>query len=425
MAIDARGPRAALPLVWLISRRGGAALATSIALASAVAGCGSDDAPAAGGGAEADAGDASADVAPADDASDATSEGDAAPADPLSWPVDARGPYSPAYHVGHVTYQPTGGLASRTIEVHYWYPTSEPNAVRPKYLNAFSDPESSVDAPPAASAYTGGYPVLVHSHGYKGFAGNSATLFRYLATHGWVVVAPEHLGNTLLDTPAALPLAVSLQRPLDMRAALDHALSPSSGDPLEGKLDAAKIAVSGHSFGTYTVWALAGAKLDTTAIRGFCAESPARYPDCDEALLAAFDADLTEPRAKAFVPMAGGESDFFGPSGYGATVRGPVLLMTGTVDRGTNDRPFSDASGFDFTWVDVEGGCHQLFGLGNNSLPDAACKALPDAEGFAIVDTWLLAYLRAKVLGDTTPQVTGIVDGSISVSSRVTRRHKP
>ena len=47
-----------------------------------------------------------------------------------------------------------------------------------------------------------------------------------------------------------------------------------------------------------------------------------------------------------------------------------------------------------------------------------------DAEGFAIVDTWLLSWLRYHLLADRGAQVAGIVTGTTPVSARVTVQHK-
>lgn len=387
---------------------------------------GAADAGAGDAGVQADAGvaDAGADAGDAgekSDAGDADALADAAAplGDPLSWPVDADGPYVVGYRVLHATYTPPGGLPPRTIEVHVWYPATEPTAETPTYLGLFPDPKVFVDAPLAPSPYPAGHPVLVHSHGHKGFAGNSAELMRYVASHGWVAVAPEHLGNTLLDTPEPRPLAIYLQRPLDVRAALDLVFGLQAPDPLAGALDPDRIGMSGHSFGTYTTWAVAGATFDMAAIEAKCAAG--QVGECTDGVLAAFAEDLTDPRPLVFVPMAGGRSDLFAADGLDA-VTAPMLLMTGSLDQVGADALFDGISGVDLTWVEVEGGCHQLFGLGNAVLGDAGCKALPDDEGFAIVDTWLLAMLRAHALGDAS--VASILDGSAPVSPLVTVKHK-
>ena len=344
-----------------------------------------------------------------------------APVDPLSWDVAEPGPYSCGHRVLETTYQPPGGGPARTIPVHLWYPSNATDGERPKYKAIFVDEHAWEDVPLAPSPWKAGLPVLVHSHGHQGFSGNSARLMCHLASHGWLSVAPEHVGNTLGDTPPVRPLALWFHRPLDVRAALDLVAAPPAGDPLEGNVDMGRVAMSGHSFGTYTAWAVAGASFDAASIQAEC--DAGDVGECTADALAVFETDLSEPRAKVVVPMAGGGSAFFGASGYDAA-KVPVLLMSGSLDPVGADTLFEGVSGVDLTWVDVEGGCHQLFGLGNSQLGGDECAALPDEEGFSIVNPWVLAYARYHVLSDGGDQVKGVVEGSESLSSRVKVEHK-
>jgi predicted dienelactone hydrolase len=348
------------------------------------------------------------------DASEVDSTG--SDAGPLTWPVDQPGPFHCGYRTLPLTYTPPGGLPSRTIEVHLWYPASAATANHPKYLDIFDDATASTDAPLAPSAYASGYPVLIHSHGYKGFAGNSATLMCYVASHGWVAVAPEHAGNTLLDTPDADLLATWLERALDIRKTLDHFTKMPTSDPLAGKLDLEHVGMSGHSRGSFTTWAIAGATQDPAVVEKGCQDG--RFPDCTAALQAAFAQPLGDPRIKTVVVMAGSGDDFWGDHGREA-VKIPVLQMNGTLDDAGETALFASIQGVDLTWVQIAGGCHQLFGLGNHYLGDPACAQLPDAEGFALVQPWLLAWLRYHVLGDRSAQVSGIVTGTLSLSPKV------
>lgn len=392
---------------------------------------GEDAATDAGGvddGGGADVGDAGGDTGEADTAPALDGEGDGEgdgsddaitfSDDPLEWAVDHDGPYPVGYRVLETTYQPPGGVAPRTIEVHVWYPATEAVGANPTYLGLFPDPKVFTDAPKAESPYPAGHPVLVHSHGHMGFAGNSAELMRYVASHGWVAVAPEHKGNTLTDTPEVRPLELYLERPLDLRAALDHVLALDAPDALAGTLDVDHVGMSGHSFGTYTMWAIGGATIDPQVVADGC--EAGSYADCTADLQAAMTGDLTDPRARVLIPMAGSKNALFGATGL-TTVTLPVFLMSGSLDDVGAPAVLAEVAGkVDLTWVEVEGGCHQLFGLGNAVLGDAACKALPDAEGFAIVDTLLLAALRYHVLDDHSDEVAGIVEGTVSVSPLVT-----
>lgn len=337
------------------------------------------------------------------------------PIDPLSFSVKEAGPYSCGHRILEASYTPPAGLPERTVPVHIWYPSEAKEGDSPRYAGIFVDPVALEGVPLAPSPWKDGMPVLVHSHGHKGFAGNSHRLMCHFASHGWVAAAPDHVGNTLGDTPEPRPLALYLRRPLDLGATLDLLSALPAGDALAGQVDLSRVAMSGHSFGTYTAWAMAGATFDTAAIEAACAAGD--VADCTPALVAAFEGGLSDSRAKVVVPMAGGKNAFFGDAGYDAA-KVPVLLMTGSLDDVGAEVLFSEVSGVDLTWVDVEGGCHQLYGLGNGVLGDEECATLPDEEGFSIVNPWVLAYARVHVLGDGSAEATGIVEGKESLSDR-------
>lgn len=343
------------------------------------------------------------------------------PIDPLSYSVTDEGPYSCGHRVLETTYSLPAGMGERTIPVHVWYPSKVAEGDHPKYRNLFEDTHAWEDVPLATSPWKTGFPVIVHSHGYKGFAGNSGRLMCHFAAHGWVALAPEHVGNTIGDTPDPLPLAVYYERPLDVRAALDLAASPPSGDALSGALDLDRVGMTGHSFGTYTAWAVAGATFDPAAIQAKCDAGDVGPCSADE--VAVFSTDLSEKRAKMAVPMAGGANDFFGEKGYDAA-KVPVFLMSGSLDQVGANNLYSSVTGVDLSWLEVDGGCHQLFGLGNSYLGDAACEELPDEEGFSIVNPWVLAYARYHVVADTTAEVVAIVEGKQSLSERAHLQHK-
>jgi predicted dienelactone hydrolase len=339
------------------------------------------------------------------------------PIDPLSLAVDRPGPFAVGYRELTTTYLPPGGLPARTIPVDFWYPTEQASGDNPRYGDFIDDPNTFIDAPPAEPAFAGGFPLLVHSHGDAAFPGSNANVVRYLVSHGWVVIEPAHVGNTLADTTKPHPLELFIERPLDVRAALDLAAALPPSEPLAGKLDLGHAAMSGHSFGTYTAWAVSGTGFDSTAIRSACQRGG--IVGCSEPLIAAFADGFADRRLRAIIPMAGGRSDYFGSHPYDPLAI-PLLLMEGSLNKNGGDSLLAAISGVDFSLVTVDGGCHELFNLGNGAVGNfgndsggaTSCSALPDATGFAIVNTWLLAYLRYHVIGDRSTEVRGIIDGS-------------
>ncbi|MBN4059038.1 hypothetical protein JYT22_00120 [Endomicrobium sp. AH-315-J14] len=332
--------------------------------------------------------------------------------DPMTFAVGSDGPFNVGYRTLSTSYDSPDGKGSRKIALNLWYPSEGKSDRHPTYALIFGDPDVDTDAPLARVAYDDGFPVLVHSHGFRGYGGNSAELMRHFATHGWLVVAPDHKDNTLVGSTEPLPTAHYFHRPLDIRASLDALESLPADDPLSGKADLSRVIMSGHSFGTYTTWASAGSKYDEDSIQQACDSGDFPEGGCTAEEIAVFKTDLTEPRVKAGIPMAGGgRSKFFGDSGYNA-VKIPMLLMTGGDDDVGAQDLFDLASGIDLTWIDVAGGCHQLYGFGD-------CENISNDEGFPIVNAYALAFARKHILADDDATVNAIVDGSEVVSDKV------
>src|SRR5262245_10742139 len=88
---------------------------------------------------------------------------------------------------------------NRTFSVDVWYP-AEPDGSPNRY-----DPESmfgtlaSIDTPARrdATPAAGTWPLIIFSHGFGGIRFQSYFITERLATHGFVVVSPDHPGNTL------------------------------------------------------------------------------------------------------------------------------------------------------------------------------------------------------------------------------------
>lgn len=330
--------------------------------------------------------------------------------DPLDWAIDEPGPLDVGFHAESLDYTTALG-ETRTVVFNLWYPTLDPNDVGTRYLDIWEDADVHTDAAPAAPLHDGGYPVHVYSHGYQGFGGTSAFLMRHLASHGWVVVAPDHTNNTLTDHRDPLPTAHYVHRPQDISGVLDH-LAASADTLLAGTPDVSRVVLSGHSFGAYTTWSAGGAAYDPDAVAERCGGGNLAGGDCTEAELAALTGGgLADPRVVGTLPMAGNlDRGWFGDSGE-RSVSGPVLMMAGSNDDVGQYAMWDALGDIDYTWVELEGGCHQSFALGQ-------CSTLDVDEGFRIVRAYGLAFSRAVVLGDAG--VAGILDGSETVGAAAT-----
>lgn len=303
--------------------------------------------------------------------------------------AEVSGPFA----VGHVTlthtYTAFEGDTPRTIPIDVWYPTTDTSGTPASYYLG-TDELAFEDAALAPSIYPDGYPVHIHSHGYQGWGATSAFLMRHFASHGWIAVAPNHVGNLLADTVEPLHTAHYIHRPRDIQESLDALLDTFSDT------DVSRVVLSGHSFGAaYTTWANGGAGFDN--VEQAC-ETGEGIPagSCTPEELAAFTSGtLSDSRVAAIIPMAGSVREtFFGTTGY-QTVQGPVMFLSGTKDNPESAQQHWDtATGIPFTWVSLEGGCHQTFALGT-------CDTLDPALGYTIVQTYTLAFARQQILGDT------------------------
>jgi predicted dienelactone hydrolase len=116
-------------------------------------------------------------------------------------------------------------------------------------------------------------PVVVFSHGNAAMRFQSTFLTEWLASHGYVVVAPDHAGNTIFDMDEDRIGELAFRRPLDVAASFDWLVdvAAAAGGPLEGCVDeSAGYAVVGHSFGGYTSLAVSGAVVDLGASAEWC-----------------------------------------------------------------------------------------------------------------------------------------------------------
>lgn len=241
---------------------------------------------------------------------------------------DAAGPFAVGTSVSSLTLSD-----GRVAEVQLWYP-AEPGASAPlhRYDGTFS--KAALDAP--AAACDGPRPVAVFSHGNGGVRWQSVFLTEHLASRGWVVIAPDHAGNTIFDDSATLAELV-LRRPRDVAATFDHLLTlAAEGGPVAGCVDAAAgYAVLGHSFGGYTAFAVAGAGVDLAASEAHCASvggwlCNALFTAAEAEAPGAATLSLGDPRAWASVPLT--------PAGWEVLVGGlddiavPTLVMGGGRD---------------------------------------------------------------------------------------------
>ena len=355
----------------------------------------------------------------ADDDTDApplTSEG-------LLEQLDAPGAHQAGYRTSSVGYIPAGAEDERTLRLAWWYPTDATNGPYPTYQGQ-EQPGIFLDVPPA----DGPFPVMVFSHGHQGLAENMGRAMAHLATHGWVVVAPDHPGNTLFDG-GDRDATGYLHRPLDVSAVIDHLEALPAEHPLAGRVDTEVIAASGHSFGGYTLMPLLGARFAAEPWEA-CAgdEPPPRCDAYDEGLAAIVADGAADPRIGAGVFVAAGNVDLFGAEGLGHIDR-PVLQLTGDLDGSVRNEDNGDPlwaalPGPDQFRANLAHGDHQSFtDFAGVSLPGTSPDSLEPERAARITRVYLTAFVEYALRDNALAEA--ILTGEVQVDDDVTVSHKP
>ena len=235
-----------------------------------------------------------------------------APPPPLHDPT-APGPYA----VGSRTIFVWDAERERGLDAEVWYPAIPGTGSGEAPPFALMDAE--VDAAPDLTEAP--MPLIAFSHGSRGIRAQSVSHTEWLATHGYVVVAPDHPGNTIFDDGDDVPMWLTAwNRPQDVSAAIDVVLriSGDSRDPLFEAVDPGRIGAVGHSFGSWTSMMLAG----QVATQGPFDEVPAEAPPPPW--------DFRDERVLAAIPM--------NPGGYESVAEGlaetpiPILYMASAGD---------------------------------------------------------------------------------------------
>lgn len=279
-------------------------------------------------------------------------------------------------------------------------------------------------APDRAS---GPYPLIVFSPGYGGTRYYGSFMHDHLASHGFVVMAVDHTGNTLAgnmsepDVVSANRYASMIYRPQDVSRQIDYAETLNSGE-MQGLLDLDNIGVYGISFGGYTALMAGGAQLDMAAFSNWCAEFPEdTHQQCpvlerqdDMAALAGLDTvpegiwpSLGDPRVDVIVPMVPGMSAAIGPQGAQGIAK-PVMLVVSGADQEANPERLAtlfENIQTEKTMVWFENAGHYLFG----GLCPEAWQAFPiycldpvwDLDrAHDLYNHFLAAYFSAHLKGD-------------------------
>jgi predicted dienelactone hydrolase len=289
------------------------------------------------------------------------------PSEAVAIAPDQLGPYSVGVTLTEYNKTSTTGQ-NRSIDVVIWYP-SDDTGVIDEGLQAILNARPSTDAP---------FPLIVFSHGSGGNPRQSRYLTVHLASHGFVVAALSHPGNTTEDCFPCRDfnqLADSYaNRPLDVAFVRDQLIAASlaNAPPLGGVIDASSIGLSGHSFGGYTTVAgLANGGWDAGA-----AMAPV---------------DVVLPNF-----------------GSAASIEVPLLVFGGALDQTTpfamQQAIYDAASNAPVRLlIQLPNGGHMAFSdfcLSFAESPSCTSAPLDAAEGHDLINLYLTAFFRYYLNGE-------------------------
>jgi len=179
--------------------------------------------------------------------------------------ADGFGPYEVGVQTIMVP-DPTGGGRDLTVDV--WFPLSQdvdadfPPQQYTLLPGTYYESPSAVAATADSIATDGPFPLVIYSHGSGGLRFIHSNYTEALASNGYIVAAADHIGNTAVDrlaeseTPSDV---TAFNRPNDVTRVIDAFLDPENVETVGfvANLDPSQIAVTGHSFGGFTSYAMA------------------------------------------------------------------------------------------------------------------------------------------------------------------------
>jgi len=203
------------------------------------------------------------------------------------------------------------------------------------------------------------FPLIVISHGVASDRFAFVYLAQHLASYGFAVAVLEHPGSNaerfqryfsgLAGPPEPAEL---INRPLDVKFVLNELQRLEKSNPqMQGKLNFQQVGAFGHSYGGYTVFTLAGAKINFEQIRRDCNPNKSLnlsvFLQCRANELKPTNYALKDDRIKAVFAVNPFLSSIFNQTGV-SQIKLPLMVVAGSQDIVT---PAVPEQILPFTWL--------------------------------------------------------------------------
>jgi predicted dienelactone hydrolase len=316
-------------------------------------------------------------------------------------------------------------LETRRLSLRIWYPaTVAANAPRMSYRHDVKTPSKpdfvintqgvAADGAPAISGQR--YPLVVLSHGYRGWASHFSNLAENLASKGYVVAAIDH-DDASFDSVRAFQMSfgnVMLDRAQDQRQIITRLIADAAAPSATGflaQIDADHIGLIGYSMGGFGALATAGAPYDVEG------KTLKQLPATARTAMQTGSSDIAL-KIKALVTLApwGGQPDTRSWNAEGLSkMTTPILMISGDQDDVVNHKQgvswlFDNLTNADRRLLVYQQARHNIAG---NPVPISADTDFSTLEFFGepvwrterlnqINQHFITAFLDLNLKGDAT-----------------------
>lgn len=250
---------------------------------------------------------------------------------------------------------------------------------------------------------SGRIPVIVFSHGLSSRPEDYAVGLKHIASYGYLVAAPQHIGSDAIYLQEMLQgehqnifaLDEFVNRPKDISYVIDE-LQRRNSTEFNSRLDLKNVGAAGHSFGGYTILGLSGATIDFENLQRDCDRL---YGGLDISLLLECRAlelpriayNFRDERIKAVYAINPVNRSIYGKKGI-SQISIPTVLVSGSYDPAAPPF-FEQAASFtwlktpDKYWAMVEGQAHVNF----TNLDPGITKVLDSAVHLSLPNQTLIS----------------------------------